>query len=114
MASVPTLRPVYGDNPITFVSKSNIAGSAKGPYSQWTAADDAKAQALVKRQSGAVSTSLAQQIAERNALKVARAKAITESSKAKLEAEKFIIKQENDLLKLYRDTSKRVEKNEKW
>ena len=110
-APLPTPRFPLGQIGLNLVSGeyagegllSNIAGSAKGPYSQWTAADDAKAQALAKRQSGAVSTSLAQQIAERNALRAKMAAAAKDTKKAELEAEKFIIKQENDLLKLYKN-----------
>ena len=44
----------------------NIARSAKGPYEGWTAADDARAQALAQRKAGAVSTAYGQQMAEYN------------------------------------------------
>ena len=108
-APLPTPRFPLGQIGLNLVSGeyagegllSNIAGSAKGPYSQWTAADDAKAQALVKRQSGAVSTSLAQQIAERNALKVAKAKAMTDALKLSKEDKKHKTDQENKLFSAY-------------
>ena len=43
---------------------SNIAGSAKGPYSQWTARDDAREQALMQRRAGAAGRSITQQRTE--------------------------------------------------
>ena len=55
--------------------------------------------ALAKRKAAAVSTSLGQQIAERNALKKAKA----ELAKSAKEDIKFRIKQEDDLLKLYKN-----------
>ena len=43
---------------------SNIAGSAKGPYSEWTARDDLREQALMQRRAGAAGRSITQQRAE--------------------------------------------------
>jgi hypothetical protein len=47
---------------------SNIARSAKGPYEGWTAADDARAQALAKRKASAVGVAVSEGHAERLAL----------------------------------------------
>jgi len=58
---------------------SNIAGSAKGPYSQWTAADDARAQALAQRKASAVGVA----ISEGHAEKMARLKAAGETKMQK-------------------------------
>ena len=44
----------------------NIARSLKGPYEGWTAADDARNQALAQRKAGAISTAYGQQMAEYN------------------------------------------------
>ena len=60
---------------------SNIAGSAKGPYSQWTAADDARAQALPKRRASAVGVA----VSEGHAEKMARLKAAGQSGFLKKE-----------------------------
>ena len=60
---------------------SNIAGSAKGPYSQWTAADDARAQALAKRRASAVGVA----VSEGHAEKMARLKAAGQSGFLKKE-----------------------------
>ena len=46
---------------------SNIAGSARDPYSQWTGADDARSLAESQRTSSAISSSIGQQFAERTA-----------------------------------------------
>jgi hypothetical protein len=77
----------------------NIAGSAQDPYAAFTKADDVRNMALAKRKAAAVSTSLGQQRAERNALKKAKA----ELAKSAKEDIKFRIKQEDDLLKLYKN-----------
>jgi hypothetical protein len=42
---------------------SNIARSAKGPYEGWTAADDARAQALAKRKASAVGVAISEESA---------------------------------------------------
>jgi len=47
---------------------SNIARSAKGPYEGWTAADDARAQALAKRKASAVGVAVGEEGTERLAL----------------------------------------------
>jgi len=52
---------------------ANIARSMKGPYEGWTAADDARAQALAQRRAGAAGRSIAQQRTEA----LARQKAMT-------------------------------------
>ena len=44
---------------------ANIARSAKGPYSEWTAADDARAQALAKRKASAVGVAVSEQAGEK-------------------------------------------------
>ena len=59
----------------------NVAGSAKGPYSQWTAADDARAQALAQRKASAVGVA----ISEGHAEKMARLKAAGQSGFLKKE-----------------------------
>ena len=46
----------------------NVAGSMRNPYSQWTAADDARAQALAKRKASAVGVAVSEGHAERLAL----------------------------------------------
>ena len=46
----------------------NIARSAKGPYEGWTAADDARAQALAQRKASAVGVAVSEGHAERLAL----------------------------------------------
>ena len=43
----------------------NIARSAKGPYEGWTAADDARAQALAQRKASAVGVAVSEQAGER-------------------------------------------------
>ena len=46
----------------------NLAGSARGPYSQWTEADDARAQALAQRKASAVGVAVGEEGVERLAL----------------------------------------------
>ena len=46
----------------------NLVGSTRDPYSQWTAADDARAQALAKRKASAVGVAVGEEGTERLAL----------------------------------------------
>ena len=46
----------------------NVAGSMRDPYSQWTKADDARAQALAQRKASAVGVAVSEGHAERLAL----------------------------------------------
>jgi len=41
----------------------NVAGSMRNPYSQWTAADDARSQALAKRKASAVGVAISEESA---------------------------------------------------
>ena len=71
-APMPTSRFPMGQIGLNLVSGeyagdgllSNIARSVKGPYSEWTAKDDLREQALMQRRAGAAGRSIAQQRAE--------------------------------------------------
>ena len=60
---------------------SNVARSAKGPYSEWTARDDAREQAMAGRKGSAVTTAIGQQYSEA----AARAKAAGQNGYLKKE-----------------------------
>ena len=72
----------------------NIAGSAQDPYAAFVKADDVRNMALAKRKAAAVSTSLGQQIAERNKLKSDLASNLKDMKKFKTD-------QENKLFSAY-------------
>ena len=65
----------------------NIAGSAQDPYAAFVKADDVRNMALAKRKAAAVSTSLGQQIAERNKLKSDLASNLKDMKKFKTDQE---------------------------
>ena len=54
----------------------NLAGSAQGPYAQFTKADDARRLALAKRKQAAVSTALGSQLSKKGQSKIALEKMI--------------------------------------
>jgi len=98
-APVPTTRLPIGEFGLNLASGMTLTDALRKPYERFTKTDDARRTVLGKRKAAAVSTSLNQQIAERNALK----KAMAALTKANKDDKQFLIKQENDLLKLYKN-----------
>jgi len=90
-APMPTSRFPLGSIGLNLVSGeyagdgllANVARSMKGPYSEWTAKDDLREQALMQRRAGAAGRSIAQQRAEYAARLKAKAKAAGQSGMQK-------------------------------